>query len=92
MRLLLDEHLSRHLCRLLKQDYPGCAHIIDFNLQEADDQTIWHFAKTQGFTILSKDSDFHQNTFLWAPPEGDLAAGWKPFDERNRRLALLQSV
>lgn len=68
MRLLLDEHLSWHLCRLLKQDYPGCAHVIDFNLQKANDQTIWHFAKTEGFTIVSKDSDFHQNSFLYGHP------------------------
>jgi predicted nuclease of predicted toxin-antitoxin system len=68
VRLPLDEHLSRHLCSMLSQEFPGTAHLADFNLLKADDETVWQFAKTYGFTILSKDGDFQQRSFLHGHP------------------------
>ncbi|MCK5719077.1 MAG: DUF5615 family PIN-like protein [Thiomargarita sp.] len=29
---------------------------------------IWNFAKTNGYIIISKDSDFHQKSLLWGHP------------------------
>jgi predicted nuclease of predicted toxin-antitoxin system len=35
----------------------------------ADDLSIWNHARDNGFTIVSKDSDFHNMSFvLGAPP------------------------
>ncbi len=68
MRLLLDEHLPRHLCSILSADFPGIAHLAHFNLLESDDETIWQFARTHGFTIVSKDADFNQRSFLHGHP------------------------
>lgn len=33
-------------------------------LEGADDETIWNYARTRGFAIVSKDSDFHQRSFV----------------------------
>ena len=39
-------------------------------LARADDDTVWSYAKDQGFAIVSKDSDFHQRSFvLGFPPK-----------------------
>jgi predicted nuclease of predicted toxin-antitoxin system len=38
-------------------------------MQQADDDVVWDFAKDNGFTIVSKDSDFHHLSFVrGAPP------------------------
>jgi predicted nuclease of predicted toxin-antitoxin system len=39
-------------------------------LAHADDDTVWSYAKDQGLEIVSKDSDFHQRSFvLGFPPK-----------------------
>lgn len=70
MKLLFDQNLSPKLVGTLAKDYPGSEHVRDLGLATADDLTIWTFAKTHGFVIVSKDSDFHQRSFLeGAPPK-----------------------
>ena len=68
MKLLFDQNLSRRLVRSLDEVYPGSAHLIDAQLERADDRFVWEYAKEQGFTIVSKDSDFRQLSFLYGPP------------------------
>lgn len=68
MKLLFDANISQHLVEKLKDEFPGSAHVKHFGLQSADDEIIWNLAKTEGFTIVSKDSDFHQRSFLFGPP------------------------
>jgi len=42
----------------------------EYGLQEAEDSAVWDFAKKNEFTIVSKDSDFQQRSFLYgAPPK-----------------------
>ena len=48
--------------------YPGSRHVRRFGLESADDETVWNFARQQGFPIVSKDSDFHQRSFLFGFP------------------------
>ena len=40
----------------------------EIGLHEADDGTIWRFAAERGLTIVSKDADFHQLSFLHGHP------------------------
>ncbi len=69
MKLLLDQNLSRKLVTMLADMYPGSTHVSALNLHQATDAIIWAFAKESNFTIVSKDSDFHQRSFLegWPP-------------------------
>jgi len=32
------------------------------------DEEVWEYARAQGFTIVSKDSDFQQRSLLCGPP------------------------
>lgn len=68
MKLLFDENLSSRLVHALTDLYPGSAHVRDVDLARAHDWEIWEYAKTHGFAVVSKDSDFHQLAFLHGPP------------------------
>ena len=68
MNLLFDQNLSHRLVAALADSFPASAHVRDFDLQRADDATIWEFAKNKEFTIVSKDNDFHQRSFLYGHP------------------------
>jgi predicted nuclease of predicted toxin-antitoxin system len=48
--------------------FPEMSHVKDFALDRADDETVWQFARDHGFTIVSKDSDFRQRSFLLGAP------------------------
>ena len=70
MKLLFDENVSPKLVLLLRDDYPGSAHVQDVGLGGAPDARIWDYAREHGFTIVSKDDDFRQRSFLeGAPPK-----------------------
>lgn len=70
MKLLFDENLSPRLVALLSTTFPESLHVRDVGLARADDDTVWSYAKDQGFAIVSKDSDFHQRSFvLGFPPK-----------------------
>ena len=68
MKLLFDQNLSPALSGLLADIYPGSVHIREVGLRDADDLTIWGYAKVHGCTIVSKDSDFQQRSLLQGSP------------------------
>jgi predicted nuclease of predicted toxin-antitoxin system len=70
VKLLFDENLSSQLVDLLSDLYPDSAHVHQCGLGSTDDAAIWRYAKTNGFTIVSKDSDFEERSVLsGAPPK-----------------------
>lgn len=70
MKLLLDENLSPRLTGLLADVYPHSVHVHEVGLGAASDTRVWEYAAAQGYTIVSKDADFHQRSFvLGAPPK-----------------------
>ena len=68
MKLLLDENLSPSLARSVSDLYPGSTHVHECGLGSTDDSVIWDYAKTHGFTIVSKDSDLHDRSLLYGTP------------------------
>ena len=68
MKLLFDENLSPKLPELLAGVYPGSTHVKNCGLNKASDSEVWEFAKAQGLTIVSKDSDFQERSMLWGSP------------------------
>ena len=70
MKLLLDENLSDRIIHRIVYLYPNSEHVKTFGLTNTDVVLIWEYAKANGFVIVSKDSDFHQMSFLLgAPPK-----------------------
>jgi predicted nuclease of predicted toxin-antitoxin system len=68
VKLLFDENLSPKLTRLLSDLYPSATHVRDVGLARADDDVVWEYAAKHGFTIVSKDADFHQRSFVHGHP------------------------
>mgnify|MGYP001242649051 CR=1 FL=1 len=68
MKLLFDQNLSHRLVADLGDLYPDSLHIRDIGLKEADDLDVWDYAAQNGYVIASKDSDFHQQSFLRGHP------------------------
>lgn len=68
MKLLFDQNLSHRLVARLTSDFPGCQHVRDVGLKDADDATIWRFAQLNDFIIVSKDTDFEQRALLHGHP------------------------
>ena len=70
MKFLFDENLSPRLVAGLSDVFPASVHVRDVGLARATDAAIWRYARGHDLAIVSKDSDFHQVSFLrGAPPK-----------------------
>ena len=59
MKLLLDANISWRMCSFLNGHFGECIHVNKTELAcPAKDTTIWQFAKDNGYTIVTQDSDF----------------------------------
>jgi len=68
VKLLFDENVSPRLVGGLSDVFPRSVHVRDVGLSRASDAAIWDYARDRGMTIVSKDSDFHQASFLRGSP------------------------
>ena len=68
MKLLLDANVSPRLVAGLADVFPGSVHVREVGLARATDAAIWGYARDQGLTTISKDSGFHQESFVRGPP------------------------
>jgi predicted nuclease of predicted toxin-antitoxin system len=67
---LFDQNLAASLVQRLADLYPSSTHVGAVGLASADDAAVWTYAAEHGLTIVSKDADFHQLSFLkGAPPK-----------------------
>jgi predicted nuclease of predicted toxin-antitoxin system len=62
MRTLGQDHFS------VVDLFPDSTHINAVGLREADDFVVWKWAKKHGFTVVSKDTDFHHRA-IGHPPK-----------------------
>jgi predicted nuclease of predicted toxin-antitoxin system len=68
VKLLFDENLAARLVRDLADLYPGSAHVLSLGLGGAGDRAIWARAGAEGFSLVTKDADFHRLSVLLGPP------------------------
>ena len=68
MRLLLDQNISHRLVQLLADTYPDSTHVAYLDMGTATDETIWHYAKQHGYSIVTQDADFHEYCILYGGP------------------------
>src|SRR6266404_1095833 len=58
MKLLFDENLSRKLVELVRDLFPGSAHVTQVGLSSGtSDLEIWEYAKRNSF-VITADTDF----------------------------------
>ena len=68
VKLLFYQHISPRLVPQLKDLFTGLAHVRDFQLHAADDHKVRRCAQEVGYTIVSKNDDFRQRSFLYGYP------------------------
>lgn len=68
MKLLFDANLSSRLLRRLAEAFPESQHVDQVRLISKTDHAVWDWAAYRGLTIVSKDNDFRQLSFLKGPP------------------------
>lgn len=70
MKLLFDENLSPKLVARLAAEFPESVHVSRVGLDQADDETVWAFARENALTIVTKDADFQEISLrLGMPPK-----------------------
>jgi predicted nuclease of predicted toxin-antitoxin system len=68
MKLLLDQNISFRAVRGLQQYFPWVRQVSELNLVNATDRMIWEYAKREGCTIVTFDSDFYDLTLVKGIP------------------------
>jgi predicted nuclease of predicted toxin-antitoxin system len=70
MKLFFDHNLSYKLVGRLADLFPDAEHVQNINLHEADNRTVWEYARANDLAIAQKDNDFHRLSFFYgAPPK-----------------------
>jgi predicted nuclease of predicted toxin-antitoxin system len=68
MKLLFDQNLSFKLSQTMGALFPDSTQVRLVGLGEAPDRAIWDYAKRNGFTLVTLDSDFAEMAALFGPP------------------------
>ncbi|SRR3989344_7300317 len=68
MKLLLDQNISRKLVKQLKVLFSGSSHVYLLDLQTATDEKVWNYARDNGFTLVTQDSDFNERSLIYGYP------------------------
>jgi predicted nuclease of predicted toxin-antitoxin system len=68
VKLLLDQNISYRLVKKIESLFPGSEQVVTLGLQNKPDRLIWEFAKKEGFTILTFDSDFYELSLTQGHP------------------------
>jgi predicted nuclease of predicted toxin-antitoxin system len=64
MKLFFDHNLSLRLVQRLADLYPNASHVALVGLERASDSTVWTYAQTNDYIIVTKDSDFNDISVL----------------------------
>jgi predicted nuclease of predicted toxin-antitoxin system len=52
----------------LSESFPGSSHVRFLGLDQADDETIWSYAKEHEFVVVTFDSDFYELGLVYGFP------------------------
>ncbi len=64
MKLLFDQNISFRLVNLISDYYPNSKQIKELGLENSTDLEIFNYAKKNGFSIVTFDSDFFDLTIM----------------------------
>ena len=68
MKLLFDENLAPALVDALADIFRESTHVRQVGLKSSTDRKVWDYAADVGYTIVTKDADFRQRSFLFGSP------------------------
>jgi len=68
VKLLFDQNLSHKLVSEVSDLFPGTDHVRNIGMKTASDAAIRKYATEHGFTVVTKDTDFHQHSFVFGTP------------------------
>ncbi|HEY4697249.1 MAG: hypothetical protein A3J49_12490 [Gallionellales bacterium RIFCSPHIGHO2_02_FULL_57_16] len=68
MKLLFDENLAPSLVLALADIFPQSEHVSRIEMGAASDREVWEYAREHNYTLVSKDSDFHELSLLYGSP------------------------
>ncbi len=61
MKFLLDANISWRVKKLIEREFLDCIHIREVFLDETTtDITIWRYAKSENYSIITLDNDFNE--------------------------------
>jgi predicted nuclease of predicted toxin-antitoxin system len=64
MKLLFDHNLSPRLVNQLADLFPESTHVYTLGMDQSDDREVWTCAQNNGFTIVTRDSDYNELLIL----------------------------
>lgn len=56
---LIDNNLSPKIADKIKDSFSGCKHVFSLALDQASDEEVFKYAKSNHYAILTKDADFY---------------------------------
>ena len=68
MKLLFDQNISFRIIGIIKDYFPESNHVKYLGLENKSDIEIWDYAKVNGYTIVTFDSDFQDFSTLFGTP------------------------
>jgi len=67
-KLLFDNNISHRVIARISDIFPNANHVMLESLDESTDKEVWRFARANGYTIVSKDSDFNDLAIYHGSP------------------------
>ena len=68
MKLLFDQNISYRNPKLISNKFLHAQHVSEVGLEDSTDMTIWEFAKSNGYTIVTFDSDYYDLSIIKGCP------------------------
>ncbi len=68
MKLLFDQNISFRITKILLKSFPEAKHISQVGLLDSSDLGIWEYARQNGFSIVTFDSDYYDLSIVKGCP------------------------
>jgi predicted nuclease of predicted toxin-antitoxin system len=66
--LLFDQNISFRIIKEISPLFPGSKQVREVGLEGKQDREVWNYAKSNGFTLVSFDSDFADLSLIFGFP------------------------
>jgi predicted nuclease of predicted toxin-antitoxin system len=92
MKLLFDQNISFRIAKIISDQYPNAKQVRELGLENSTDLEIWEYAKSNGFAIVTFDSDFYDLSVIKGSPPKIVWLRIGNSSTENTAKALLDNV